>query len=209
MTMNSGDFISLNPDPSQEQWDQMLASQGLGLVQETDALGLGIPAEVHCAWNQVASRLGRAATSQDVASETARKLETAGYNAQEFGFPTWGHFGEHLSNYPGLFGDPVPLEALSNVPGLLKSPFEASASALAPKEVDMLLDTLDEDHREIVYLSFGLDRCEPRTPEEVAELLGCSAREVRRTVSRALRKLRQPLAPSPKATLFKLPTRPS
>ena len=52
-----------------------------------------------------------------------------------------------------------------------ESPFEVAATALLPEEISRLLAPLDQREREILALRFGLDRGEPRTLEEVGEIL--------------------------------------
>ena len=61
-----------------------------------------------------------------------------------------------------------------------ESPFDAAARALLPAEVEKLLSVLDERERRILSLRVGLDRGEPRTPDEIE--------------ARALSRLRHPSA---------------
>ena len=72
-----------------------------------------------------------------------------------------------------------------------ESPFEMAATALLPVEINRLLAPLDEREREILRLRFGLDRGEPRTLEEVGQLLGYGRQGIHRLQSVALAKLRQ------------------
>ena len=53
---------------------------------------------------------------------------------------------------------------------------------------------LDERERRILSLRFGLDRGEPRTPDEVGELVHLSRERVRQIEARALSRLRHPSA---------------
>src|SRR5438445_2444993 len=75
-----------------------------------------------------------------------------------------------------------------------ESPFDAAARALLPAEVEKLLSVLDERERRILSLRFGLDRGEPRTPDEVGELVHLSRERVRQIEARALSRLRHPSA---------------
>ncbi len=75
-----------------------------------------------------------------------------------------------------------------------ESPFDAAARALLPAEIDKLLSVLDERERSILSLRFGLDRGEPRTPDEVGELVNLSRERVRQIEARALSRLRHPSA---------------
>ena len=70
----------------------------------------------------------------------------------------------------------------------------AAARALLPAEVEKLLSVLDERERRILSLRFGLDRGEPRTPDEVGELVHLSRERVRQIEARALSRLRHPSA---------------
>jgi RNA polymerase sigma factor (sigma-70 family) len=75
-----------------------------------------------------------------------------------------------------------------------ESPFDAAARALLPAEIDKLLSVLDEREQSILRLRFGLDRGEPRTPDEVGELVNLSRERVRQIEARALSRLRHPSA---------------
>ncbi len=75
-----------------------------------------------------------------------------------------------------------------------ESPFDAAARALLPAEVEKILSVLDERERRILSLRFGLDRGEPRTPDEVGELVHLSRERVRQIEARALSRLRHPSA---------------
>ena len=58
------------------------------------------------------------------------------------------------------------------------------------KELNNLLNVLDERERIIIKHRFGLDGEEPKTLTEVGELLGISRERVRQIEQRALKKLR-------------------
>ena len=73
-----------------------------------------------------------------------------------------------------------------------ESPFEAAARAMLPAEIEKLLAVLDERERYILTLRFGLDRGEPRTPDEVGQLVNLSRERVRQIEARALARLRHP-----------------
>ncbi|HEY4397933.1 MAG TPA: sigma-70 family RNA polymerase sigma factor, partial [Acidimicrobiia bacterium] len=75
-----------------------------------------------------------------------------------------------------------------------ESPFDAAARALLPAEVEKVLSVLDERERRILSLRFGLDRGEPRTPDEVGEIVHLSRERVRQIEARALSRLRHPSA---------------
>ncbi len=58
------------------------------------------------------------------------------------------------------------------------------------KELEKLLKVLDEREREIIKHRYGLEGVEPKTLNEVGEMLGISRERVRQLENRALKKLR-------------------
>ena len=58
------------------------------------------------------------------------------------------------------------------------------------QEFEKLLNVLDEREREIIKLRYGLEGQEPKTLEEVGEMLGISRERVRQLEQRALKKLK-------------------
>jgi len=73
-----------------------------------------------------------------------------------------------------------------------ESPFDAAARAVLPAEIDRLLAVLDDRERYIITLRYGLDRGEPRTPDEVGQIVSLSRERVRQIEARALARLRHP-----------------
>ena len=61
-----------------------------------------------------------------------------------------------------------------------------------PDEFAALLAPLDEQERELLRLRFGLGGGEPRTLEEVGELLGLTRADVRVIEEGAMKKLPRP-----------------
>jgi RNA polymerase sigma factor (sigma-70 family) len=72
------------------------------------------------------------------------------------------------------------------------SPFEVVAQGLMGEEIDKLLRPLDEREREILRLRYGLDRGDPRTLEEVGDVLHLTRERIRQIERQALSKLRHP-----------------
>ncbi|HZP28230.1 MAG TPA: sigma-70 family RNA polymerase sigma factor [Acidimicrobiia bacterium] len=74
-------------------------------------------------------------------------------------------------------------------------------SVLAPA-VERMLSVLDDEDREVLALRFGLDRGEPRTPAEVADLVNIGRERVRQIEQRALARLRRSARESEAAELL-------
>jgi RNA polymerase sigma factor (sigma-70 family) len=72
------------------------------------------------------------------------------------------------------------------------SPFDVASAAMLQKELDRLLDALDERERDVLRLHFGLDRGEPRTLEEVGDHFNLTRERIRQIEARAMSKLRHP-----------------
>jgi RNA polymerase sigma factor (sigma-70 family) len=84
------------------------------------------------------------------------------------------------------FGD---LIADRSTPG----PFEATMGHLLPEEVERLLGLLGDTERQVLRLRYGLDRGEPRTLDEVGDVLSLSGERIRKIERTALKKLRADL----------------
>jgi RNA polymerase sigma factor (sigma-70 family) len=75
-----------------------------------------------------------------------------------------------------------------------ESPVDAAIRASLPAEVERMFALLDERERRVLSLRYGLDRGEPRTPEEVGQLVNLSRERIRQIEARALSRLRHPSA---------------
>jgi RNA polymerase sigma factor (sigma-70 family) len=73
------------------------------------------------------------------------------------------------------------------------SPYDEVAGQLLPDELERLLSPLADNERKVLWLRFGLDRGEPRTLDEVGEVLELSGERIRKIERNALRKLRADL----------------
>jgi RNA polymerase sigma factor (sigma-70 family) len=74
------------------------------------------------------------------------------------------------------------------------SPFDVVAEAMLGAEIEKLFQPLDEREREILRLRYGLDRGDPRTLEEVGDVLHLTRERIRQIERQALSKLRHPSA---------------
>ena len=72
------------------------------------------------------------------------------------------------------------------------STFEIVAESMLAEEIEKLLRPLDEREREILRLRYGLDRGDPRTLEEVGDVLHLTRERIRQIERQALSKLRHP-----------------
>ncbi len=75
-----------------------------------------------------------------------------------------------------------------------EAPEEVALRALLPEAIERMLASLDERERRILTLRYGLDRGEPRTPEEVGQLVDLTRERVRQIEAAALARLRHPSA---------------
>jgi RNA polymerase sigma factor (sigma-70 family) len=73
------------------------------------------------------------------------------------------------------------------------SPYDVVADGLLPDELERLLSPLADNERKVLWLRYGLDRGEPRTLDEVGEVLELSGERIRKIERNALRKLRADL----------------
>ena len=73
------------------------------------------------------------------------------------------------------------------------SPYDEVVGALLPDELERLLRPLADNERRVLWLRYGLDRGEPRTLDEVGEVLELSGERIRKIERNALRKLRADL----------------
>lgn len=73
-------------------------------------------------------------------------------------------------------------------------------AALLRSEIDGLLSYLEPREQQVVSLRFGLDRGEPRTLDEVAEVMPLCSERIRQIERRALAKLRHPATRWPAAS---------
>src|SRR5713101_1147222 len=72
------------------------------------------------------------------------------------------------------------------------SPFDMAAQSLLAGEIDKLLQPLDQREQQILRLRYGLDRGDPRTLDEVGDVLHLTRERIRQIERQALSKLRHP-----------------
>jgi RNA polymerase sigma factor (sigma-70 family) len=145
--------------------------------------------------------------------QVRRLLRIRGHMEGEIGrTPTIEELSDAMQLPPEMIGellhhatDPISLDTpigtdgdteLSEIVADLNSatPFEVVAQGLMGDEIDKLLRPLDEREREILRLRYGLDRGDPRTLEEVGDVLHLTRERIRQIERQALSKLRHPSA---------------
>ena len=70
------------------------------------------------------------------------------------------------------------------------NPEQIAVEKVWSEEIQNTLSILDDRQRQIITLHFGLDGNEPRTLQEVADIIGCTRQNIKSTEIRILRKLR-------------------
>jgi len=112
---------------------------------------------------------------------------------------------EQVAEYLRHAADPVSLDTPVGTDGETElgdivadlaspSPFDVVAAGMMSEEIDRLLQPLDDREREILRLRYGLDRGDPRTLEEVGDVLHLTRERIRQIERQALSKLRHPSA---------------
>jgi RNA polymerase sigma factor (sigma-70 family) len=110
---------------------------------------------------------------------------------------------EQITELLGHASDPISLDTPIGADGdtelgdivadlTAMSTFEIVAEAMLPEEVEKLLRPLDDREKEILRLRYGLDRGDPRTLEEVGDVLHLTRERIRQIERQALSKLRHP-----------------
>ncbi|MGQ0615956.1 MAG: sigma-70 family RNA polymerase sigma factor [Acidimicrobiia bacterium] len=135
------------------------------------------------------ARLARPPTDDEMVSETGLTLEQVRATQR---IPKLAHVqgGEPPTGASGpedLAADGTDVES------------EVMATLLRA-EIDGLLSYLEPREQQVLSLRFGLDRGEPRTLDEVAELMPLCSERIRQIERRALAKLRHPATGHPGAT---------
>jgi RNA polymerase primary sigma factor len=74
----------------------------------------------------------------------------------------------------------------------MPAPADAANRQLLREQVELVLDTLSEREREVLYMRYGLDDGRTRTLEEVGRHFGVTRERIRQIEAKALRKLRLP-----------------
>jgi RNA polymerase sigma factor (sigma-70 family) len=166
-------------------WIRQAISRGIANSARTIRLPAGareILNRVQRARHELEPRLGRAPTVGELAAELDLSETTV---AEVVRYVT-----EPLSLSEPLHPDSHALLGDSLADASAESPADAAVVASLPGEIERLFVVLTERDRLILRLRFGLDRGEPRTLQEVGELLNLTRERVRQLEARALTKLR-------------------
>ncbi len=128
--------------------------------------------------------IGRTPTVEELAEAMQLSVETVGELLRHATDPV------SLDTPVGADGDTELGEIVADINSA--TPFEVVAQSLMGEEIDKLLRPLDEREREILRLRYGLDRGDPRTLEEVGDVLHLTRERIRQIERQALSKLRHP-----------------
>jgi RNA polymerase sigma factor (sigma-70 family) len=169
-------------------WIRQSISRGIANTGRTVRLPIHVAdrlAHLQNARLELEARLGRRATITELADE----LEVSPSKVSET---------LQIATEPLSLSQPVGEDGDGEIGDLVAdrsavSPFEATVSALLPRDAARVLGKLSERERLVITLRFGLDRGEPRTLEEVGDHFQLTRERIRQIEAKALTKLRHPV----------------
>ncbi len=142
-----------------------------------------LAARLRDARDELTSQLERVPTNEELSAET--KVPTAEIAALQRAT------GRNISLSTSLSeDDSVALADTLSQDGVASVELELLRASLVRLTREMLVD-LDEKERQVIGLRFGLDGEEPRTLQEIGDLLGVSRERVRQIETKALDKLQR------------------
>jgi len=169
-------------------WIRQSISRGIANTGRTVRLPIHVAdrlAHLQNARLELEARLGRRASITELADE----LEVSPSKVSET---------LQIATEPMSLSQPVGEDGDAEIGDLVAdrsavSPFEATVSALLPRDAARVLGKLSERERLVITLRFGLDRGEPRTLEEVGDHFQLTRERIRQIEAKALSKLRHPV----------------
>jgi len=169
-------------------WIRQSISRGIANTGRTVRLPIHVAdrlAHLQNARLELEARLGRRASITELADE----LEVSPSKVSET---------LQIATEPMSLSQPVGEDGDAEIGDLVAdrsavSPFEATVSALLPRDAARVLGKLSERERLVITLRFGLDRGEPRTLEEVGDHFQLTRERIRQIEAKALTKLRHPV----------------
>jgi RNA polymerase sigma factor (sigma-70 family) len=169
-------------------WIRQSISRGIANTGRTVRLPIHVAdrlAHLQNARSELEARLGRRASITELADE----LDVSPSKVTET---------LQIATEPLSLSQPVGEDGDGEIGDLVAdrsavSPFEATVSALLPRDAAKVLGKLSEREQLVITLRFGLDRGEPRTLEEVGEQFQLTRERIRQIEAKALAKLRHPV----------------
>jgi RNA polymerase sigma factor (sigma-70 family) len=169
-------------------WIRQSISRGIANTGRTVRLPIHVADRLAHLQNvrlELEARLGRRASIMELADE----LEVSPSKVSET---------LQIATEPLSLSQPVGEDGDAEIGDLVAdrsaiSPFEATVSALLPRDAARVLGKLSERERLVITLRFGLDRGEPRTLEEVGDHFQLTRERIRQIEAKALTKLRHPV----------------
>lgn len=166
-------------------WIRQSIKQALN--EQSDTIKLPIKytinlSKINSATNKLTKELGRAPTTQEISDST-------GLTIDEIDEVLLAHKSQlSLDNYIGDDEDKTFLDSMEDE----KSNVENTIIAKTLKNsIDEMITSLDKREADIIIKRFGFDGEEPKTLEELGEILGVSRERVRQLEARALEKLKK------------------
>jgi len=133
---------------------------------------------------QLAQKLGREPTKEELAKETGLTVEK---------IDEIYRISQNTASLAAPVGDEGDSSLGDFIPDVTSpSPYEETSREMLKESVQEVLRTLDEREAKVLELRFGLGGQPPKTLEEVGKIFGVTRERIRQIEAKALRKLRHP-----------------
>lgn len=166
-------------------WIRQSIKQALN--EQSDTIKLPVKytinlSKINSATNKLTKELGKAPSTQEIA-------EATGLTVDEIDEVLMAHKSQlSLDNYIGDDEDKTFLDSMEDETSNVEKTIIAKT---LKNSVDEMISSLDKREADIIIKRFGFDGEEPKTLEELGEMLGVSRERVRQLEVRALEKLKK------------------